>query len=52
MGRAVSRQKMGWILIGFHAFMTLCTGGLWLIVVFAGRRKRKTVHHYPHHYQR
>lgn len=46
MARAVSRRKMGWIAVAFHAGMILCTCGLWIPFYLAARRKRKTITHY------
>jgi hypothetical protein len=41
---------MGWLLIGFHWTMMICTVGLWTPVYLAARRRRVTVTHVPDGY--
>lgn len=45
------RRKMGWITLGFHWTMLLCTLGLWTPVYLAARRRRVTVTYLPNGYQ-
>ncbi|MEU2780542.1 hypothetical protein [Streptomyces sp. NPDC007110] len=50
MAKLKTRRKMGWLLIGFHWTMLLCTVGLWTPVYLAARRRRVTVTHIPDGY--
>lgn len=51
MPKIKSRRKMGWLLIGFHWTMLVCTLGLWTPVYLAARRRRVTVMTVPDGYQ-
>ncbi|GHF74012.1 hypothetical protein [Streptomyces thermodiastaticus] len=50
MPKIKTRRKMGWLLIGFHWTMMVCTVGLWTPVYLAARRRRVTVTHVPDGY--
>ncbi|MDX5569240.1 hypothetical protein PYK79_46410 [Streptomyces sp. ID05-04B] len=50
MPKIKTRRKMGWLLIGFHWTMMLCTVGLWTPIYLAARRRRVTVTHVPDGY--
>ncbi|MGW2170402.1 hypothetical protein ACWC1C_07700 [Streptomyces sp. NPDC001705] len=50
MVKMKSRRRMGWIAMGFHWTMIVCTVGLWTPVYLAARRRRVTVTHLPSGY--
>lgn len=50
MATIKTRRKMGWLLIGFHWTMMICTCFLWTPVYLAARRRRVTVTHVPDGY--
>ena len=50
MAKIKTRRKMGWVAIGFHWTMLICTVGLWTPVYLAARRRRVTVTHIPDGY--
>lgn len=50
MPEIVTRRKMGWIAIGFHWTMLICTVGLWTPFYLAARRRRVTVTYIPDGY--
>lgn len=50
MAKIKTRQRMGWLAIGFHWTMIICTIGLWTPLYLAARRRRVTVTHLPDGY--
>ncbi|MGW8376907.1 hypothetical protein [Streptomyces sp. ODS28] len=47
MPKIKTRRKMGWLLIGFHWTLIICTVGLWTPVYLAARRRRVTITRVP-----